>query len=121
MRVSSFGELTSLEPCSVAIRSTGVRHISSNALMVRFGIKPAYARATAASCAAAKASLLYCLVIALHPDDRSNRLRRRETRSIQCQILVGKQPKGCKLVPTEDFAADLGETVNKIRQCTMAE
>ena len=46
--------------------STGVRHISSKALMVRFAITPASAKPSAVSCAAAKVSLLYCLAIAVH-------------------------------------------------------
>jgi len=46
----------------------GVRHISSNARAARFDIRLASASASAASCAAANASLLYGLVIALQLD-----------------------------------------------------
>ena len=82
---------------SGAISLTGVRHISSNARMVRFYIRPASASPSAASCAAASASLLYCLVIALHLDYRPNRLCRHEARPVERQILVGQQPSVYRL------------------------
>ena len=58
--------------------STGVRRISSNLPMVRFDISPASARVSAASCAAASASHLNCLVVAPQLDDCSSGLRRLE-------------------------------------------
>ena len=86
---------------SGAISSTGVRQISSNARMVRFDIRPASASPSAASCATASASLLYCLVIAIHLDYRPNPLRRREARPIKRQILVGQSAERLQLVAAQ--------------------
>jgi len=57
------------------ISLTGVRHISSNLRMVRFDIRPASAKPSAASCTDARTSLSYCFVIAFHLDYRSDSAR----------------------------------------------
>ena len=84
--------------------------------MVFLDMTPASDSPSAASCAAASASLLYCLVIAFHLDNCSSLQRCRKARPIQRQILVGQQPESLELVPAQALSTTLGETVDEESQ-----
>ena len=75
---------------SGAMSSTGVRHISSNAFMVRFDMTPASVMPSAVSCTDASTSLPYRLAIAAHLADRPIRQHRLQAGLVQPEHLVGQ-------------------------------
>ena len=89
--------------------------------MVRFAVTPASARPDAVSCTAARASLLYCLAIAAHLDDRSIRQRRLEARLVQCEHLAGQHPESPEFIPTEVVSSTLRKAVDEERALVPAK
>src|SRR5258706_2604252 len=99
--------------CSAVRFFTGVRHISSNAFIVRLSMTPASRRPIAVSCTAASASLRYRLFMALNLRDRSILHRRRKPLIVQSEHFNGELPEGLQLVPLDVVLVALSEAIDK--------
>ena len=89
--------------------------------MVCLDIKPASASPSAASCADANASLLYCLFIALHLDNRSNSQSLRETGWFERQVFVGKHSVRLQFITPEIRPTTFCKTIHKKREFAPAK
>ena len=103
------------------IASTGVRHLSSNAFIVRLSITPASDIPSAVSCTAASTSLLYPLAIAVHLANRPTRQHRFKVGLAQREHFVCQIPQRFELPAPQVLPVALREPVDEERPFAPAE